>query len=119
MIGRMLREDRTQPRLCFKAKGDNYDTKSGNLTQGATKEVEGGDDGLGGSIPPSDIEEAQWEDMEGDTAAGRETKEARLSPGRRSYMPGRTTPPQRSTRRGFWLGRKAKLKGEASKKQNT
>ena len=84
--------------------------------------MEGGDDGQGGSIPPSDVEEAQWEDiqtMEGDTAAGRETKEARLSPGRRSYMPGRTTPPQRSTRRGFWLGRKAKLKGEASKKQNT
>ena len=46
-------------------------------------------------------------------------KEAKLTPRGNSCGPERTKPSPRRNKRGFWLGRRNKLLGEASKKQNT
>ena len=75
----------------------------------------------GGSNPPSSSEEAQWEDITTvgeDKATGREAKEAKSTPRGNSCVQGRTKPSPRRNKRGFWLGRRSKLLGEASKKQN-
>ena len=68
------------------------------------------------------VEEEQWEDITNggeDETNGMEAKEAHHTLRRKTSHPGRPTLSPRKNRRGFWLGRKSKLQGEASKKQNT
>ena len=67
------------------------------------------------------MEEEQWEDISsrGEDDTGSEAKEAHHTLRRKTSIPGRTNQSPRKNRRGFWLGRKTKLMGEASKKQNT
>ena len=90
--------------------------------QGSDMEKEGGEVVEGGSqLVPGLMEEEQWEDIPNrgeDMTNGSEAKEAHQTLRRNTGHPGRTNLSPRKNRRGFWLGRKSKLMGEASKKQN-
>ena len=122
MTGRLMKEDRQQPRLHFKTQGDKMGAMVLDNAQRSDRREEGGGGDRGGSwLYPGEVEEAQWEDIPNrgeDEADGSETREAHLSPRRKINPPGRNKPSPRRNRRGFWLGRKSKLLGEASKKQN-
>ena len=122
MMRRLIKEDKTQPRIHFRPQGGARNTNTGDFAQRSDMREEGGGESEGGSgLEPSEMGEEQWEDIptrEGDTANGSEAKETTLSPRRNTNNTGRTKPSPRRNRRGFWLGRKKKLTGEASKKQN-
>ena len=95
------------------------DIMAGDNAQRNDRREEGGG---GPGLDPGEIEEEQWEDIPSrgeDKANGSVAREAHPNPRRETNPPGRTNPSPRRNRRGFWLGKKNKLQGEASKKQNT
>ena len=104
-------------------RGDIVGNRSKGYAQGSDQREEGGDViGGGPGLALRLVEEEQWEDISNrgeDEANGSEAKEAHHTLRRKTSHPGRTILSPRRNRRGFWLGRKSKLLGEASKKQNT
>ena len=122
MSRRLLKEDKEQPRLQFNTKGGRGNTRLKEGAQGSDLREEGGGGSEGGLwLTTGVLEEDQWEDIpnKGEEADGSEAKEAHHTLRRNTGRPGRTNQSPLKNRRGFWLGRKSKLMGEASKKQNT
>ena len=121
MSRRLIKEDKEQPRLQFKTNESRLEAVTWGNVQRIDQREEGGGGGEGGSqLSTGEVEEEQWEDISsrGEDDTGSEAKEAHHTLRRKTSIPGRTNQSPRKNRRGFWLGRKTKLMGEASKKQN-
>ena len=116
LIARLKEETRSQPRLMFKPREDVGEAEPPCIrTQGEDEVNEGGEEDRDPKSEPNDGEDPQWEDItpgRGESYKKGATCIARLcSPGKTASMcTGRT-------KRGYWLGRKAKLcNGEAPRR---